>query len=108
MAESVNDRIRSLVEANKVLLFMKGNRLMPMCGFSAAVVGTLEEIGVPFQTVDVLQDPEIREGVKAYSNWPTIPQLYVEGKFVGGCDIVRDLHSRGQLAPLMREAASRK
>jgi monothiol glutaredoxin len=101
---SVHDRIQSLVDANKVLLFMKGNRQIPMCGFSAAVIQVLDHLAVSYETVDVLEDPEIREGIKAFSNWPTIPQLYVSGKFVGGCDIVRDMYSRGELEPLVRAA----
>jgi monothiol glutaredoxin len=75
-----------------------------MCGFSAATVGVLREIGVPFKAVDVLAEPEKREGIKSFSNWPTIPQIYVGGKFIGGCDIVREMHARGELAPLLRAA----
>jgi len=103
---SVDERIQSLIDRSKVLLFMKGNRAIPMCGFSAAVIQVLDRTNVPYQTVDVLQDSEIREGVKSFSNWPTIPQLYVGGKFVGGCDIVREMDSRGELAPLLRAATS--
>ncbi len=99
---SVDDRIQSLVERNKVLLFMKGSRTIPMCGFSAAIIQVLDRVNVPYETVDVLEDPEIREGVKSFSNWPTIPQLYVDGKFLGGCDIVRDMDAKGELAPLLR------
>jgi monothiol glutaredoxin len=98
------DRIQSLIEHNKVLLFMKGSRTIPMCGFSAAVIQVLDRVNVPYETVDVLEDPEIREGVKSFSNWPTIPQLYVDGKFLGGCDIVRDMDAKGELAPLLRAA----
>jgi len=101
---SVHDRIQSLIDGNKVLLFMKGNRQIPMCGFSAAVVQVLDQLAVSYETVDVLEDPEIRDGVKVFSNWPTIPQLYVAGKFVGGCDIVRDMYTRGELEPLVRSA----
>lgn len=108
MTESVEERIRSLVEKNKVLLFMKGSRVIPMCGFSAAVVQTLDQIGVPYETVDVLEDPQVRDGIKRYSNWPTIPQLYIGGQFVGGCDIVREMHDRGELEPLVRAAVSGK
>jgi len=100
---SVDDRIQSLIDTNKVLLFMKGSRAIPMCGFSAAVVQVLDRTNVPYQTVDVLEDPEIRDGVKSFSKWPTIPQLYVGGKFIGGCDIVREMDARGELAPLLRE-----
>jgi monothiol glutaredoxin len=101
---SVNERIQSLVDANKVLIFMKGNRDIPMCGFSATVVEVFNRLGVPYETVDVLEDPQIREGIKAFSSWPTIPQVYVAGKFLGGCDIVRDLYQRGELEPLVRNA----
>lgn len=106
MGDSIKDRIGSLIERSRIVIFMKGNRLMPMCGFSAAVVQVFEELGVPFETVDVLQDPEIRDGVKVYSNWPTIPQVYVDGKFIGGCDIIREMHSRGELQPLVRAPVS--
>ena len=101
---SVNERIQSLIDDNKVLIFMKGNRQIPMCGFSATVVEVFNRLGVPYQTVDVLEDQQIREGIKAFSSWPTIPQVYLAGKFVGGCDIVRDLYQRGELEPLVRTA----
>ena len=101
---SVNERIQSLIDANKVLIFMKGNRDIPMCGFSATVVEVFNRLGVPYETVDVLEDPQIREGIKTFSSWPTIPQVYLAGKFVGGCDIVRDLYQRGELEPLVRDA----
>jgi monothiol glutaredoxin len=91
-------RIQEMVEKNKVLLFMKGNKSIPQCGFSSRVVAVLKSEGVPFETVNVLSDPEIRDGIKAFSNWPTIPQLYVNGKFVGGCDIVTEMHESGELA----------
>ena len=94
------------VRENRVLLYMKGTPSFPMCGFSAATVRVLSDIGVPFKAVDVLAEPEKREAIKAYSNWPTIPQLYVGGKFVGGCDIVREMHSRGELAALIQKAAA--
>jgi len=100
-----NERIRQAVESNKILIFMKGTPSFPMCGFSAATVEVFNELGVPYETVDVLKDPEIREGIKRYSNWPTIPQVYVNGRFVGGCDIVREMHANGELEPLVREAA---
>lgn len=98
----IDDRIRSLIDRNKILIFMKGNRSIPMCGFSAAVIQVFEQLDVPYETVDVLEDPQIREGVKVFSNWPTIPQVYVGGKFVGGSDIIRDLYERGELEPLVR------
>ncbi len=104
MAESTDERIRASIEANKILIYMKGSPSFPMCGFSAATIEVFNEIGAPYETVDVLKDPEIREGIKRFSNWPTIPQVYIDGKFVGGCDIVREMHASGELAPLVREA----
>ena len=103
---SANERIQALINNNKVLVFMKGNRAIPMCGFSATVVQVLDRLGATYETVDVLEDPEIREGVKAFSNWPTIPQVYIDGKFIGGCDIVRDMYQRGELEPLVRATAA--
>jgi monothiol glutaredoxin len=100
----VTETIQSKINSNKIVLFMKGNRSFPQCGFSAATVEIFEQLGVPFETVDVLQDMEIREGIKRYSNWPTIPQVYINGKFVGGCDIVRELHENGELEPMVKQA----
>ena len=104
MAESVNDRIRKTIEENKIVIYMKGNPTFPMCGFSAATIEVFNELGMPYETVDVLQDPEIRDGIKQFSEWPTIPQVYVAGEFVGGCDIIREMHGSGELATLLREA----
>ena len=101
----VNARIKSLVDQNRVLLFMKGDRNQPMCGFSARALQIVNALGVPFETVDVLSDPEIREGVKAYSNWPTIPQLYVDGQFIGGSDIAYEMYQSGELQKLIDEHA---
>jgi monothiol glutaredoxin len=103
---SANERIQALITNTRVLVFMKGNRAIPMCGFSATVVQVLDRLGATYETVDVLEDPEIREGVKAFSNWPTIPQVYIDGKFIGGCDIVRDMYQRGELEPLVRATAA--
>ena len=100
----VAERIQSTINSNKIVLFMKGNRSFPQCGFSAATVEIFEQLGAPFETVDVLQDMEIREGIKRYSNWPTIPQVYINGKFVGGCDIVRELYESGELEPMVKQA----
>src|SRR6266487_4343617 len=100
----VMDEIAREVRDNKVLVYMKGTPSFPMCGFSAATVQVLREIGVPFKTVDILAEPEKRDAIKAYSNWPTIPQVYVNGKFIGGCDIVRELHQRGELQRIVEEA----
>lgn len=105
MADVMAD-IEREVRENKVLVYMKGTPSFPMCGFSAATVEVLQQIGVPFKAVDILAEPEKREAIKAYSNWPTIPQVYVAGKFVGGCDIVRQLHDRGELAPLLKQAVA--
>ena len=98
------EKIQSTINSNKIVLFMKGNRSFPQCGFSAATVEIFEQLGAPFETVDVLQDMEIREGIKRYSNWPTIPQVYINGKFVGGCDIVRELYESGELEPMVKQA----
>jgi monothiol glutaredoxin len=103
MADVFEDIARE-VRDNSVLVYMKGTPSFPMCGFSAATVKVLSEIGVPFKAVDILAEPEKREAIKQFSNWPTIPQVYVGGKFIGGCDIVREMHSRGELAPLIRAA----
>ena len=97
----VFDRIKQDVAANPVVLFMKGTPVFPQCGFSAAVVQILTELGVKFKGVDVLTDPEIRQGIKEYSSWPTIPQLYVKGEFVGGCDIIREMAETGELKQLL-------
>jgi monothiol glutaredoxin len=103
MAE-VTEKILSTINNHKIVLFMKGNRSFPQCGFSAATVEIFEQLGAPFETVDVLQDTEMREGIKRYSNWPTIPQVYINGKFVGGCDIVRELYESGELEPMVKQA----
>jgi monothiol glutaredoxin len=99
-----NDRIDALVKQNKILVFMKGTKLMPMCGFSNNVVQILNTLGVPYETVDVLEDPEIRQGIKEYSNWPTIPQVYVNGEFLGGSDILIELYQKGELQQLVEVA----
>ena len=93
----VFDRIREEVEGNDVVLFLKGTPVFPQCGFSNAVVQVLTYLNVPFKGINVLEDPEIREGIKQFSDWPTIPQLYVKGEFVGGCDIVREMFEQGEL-----------
>jgi monothiol glutaredoxin len=97
MDPELNARITGLIAQHRVLLFMKGNRAFPSCGFSARVVQILKSHGVAFETVNVLADPALREGIKEFSDWPTIPQLYVAGEFVGGCDIVTALHENGEL-----------
>ena len=103
---SASERIQEIVGSNEVVLFMKGTELFPQCGFSSRAVAILERIGVPFQTVDVLQDPEIRQGIKEFSDWPTIPQLYVKGQFVGGSDIMMEMFESGELQQLVGTAAA--
>lgn len=104
MTTTVQDRIDNLVKQNKILVFMKGNKLMPQCGFSNNVVQILNTLGVPYETVDVLQDPEIRQGIKDYSNWQTIPQVYISGEFIGGSDIMMELYQKGELQQLLEVA----
>ena len=99
----VFDRIRDEIGKNDVLLFMKGTPVFPQCGFSAAVVEVLSELGVKFHGVNILVDPELRDGIKQFSQWPTIPQLYVKGEFVGGCDIIREMFQAGELQGLLKE-----
>ena len=99
----VQNRIGDEVKSNPVVLFMKGTPVFPQCGFSAAVVQILSQLGVKFKAIDVLKDPEIRQGIKEYSNWPTIPQLYVKGEFVGGCDIIREMFQAGELQQTLKE-----
>ncbi len=104
MTPALKTRIDSLVTDNQVLLFMKGNKFFPQCGFSARAVGILQQLGVPFHTVDVLADMEIRQGIKEYGNWPTIPQLYIKGELVGGSDILMEMFQTGELAKLVTPA----
>ena len=99
----VFEQIKQDIGGNDVVLYMKGSPVFPQCGFSAAVVEVLSRLGVKFKGVDVLTDPGVREGIKQFSNWPTIPQLYVKGEFVGGCDIVREMYASGELSQLLRE-----
>ncbi len=99
---SAEDQIRETIEKNDVVLFMKGTKMMPQCGFSSRVAGVLNFIGVEYQDVNVLADPEIRQGIKDFSDWPTIPQLYVKGEFVGGCDIVTEMTLSGELDQLLQ------
>jgi monothiol glutaredoxin len=97
MTPELKDKIDNLLQENKILVFMKGNKLMPQCGFSNNVVQILNTLGVPFETIDVLSDPEIRQGIKEYSSWPTIPQVYINGEFLGGSDILIELYQKGEL-----------
>jgi len=93
--------IEKEIENNNIILFMKGTPVFPMCGFSAAVVQILKDMDIKFHSINVLDNPEIREGIKKYSNWPTIPQLYVKKEFIGGCDIVKEMHESGELKELL-------
>ncbi|MBL8697166.1 MAG: Grx4 family monothiol glutaredoxin [Alphaproteobacteria bacterium] len=100
---TVIERIKDDIAGNDVVLYMKGTPVFPMCGFSAAVVQVLTHVGVKFKGVNVLEDPSIRQGIKDFSNWPTIPQLYVKGEFVGGCDIVREMFQTGELQQMLQD-----
>ena len=102
MSNPVFDRIKQDISGNDVVLYMKGTPVFPQCGFSAAVVQVLTHLGVKFKGIDVLTDPSLRQGVKEFSQWPTIPQLYVKGEFVGGCDIIREMFETGELQELLR------
>ena len=101
MEETLRDRIQGIIDNNDVVLFMKGTKHFPQCGFSATVVEVLRRSGSDFQDVNVLEDPAIRQGIKEFANWPTIPQLYVRGQFVGGCDIVREMYENGELGAVL-------
>ena len=103
MNDHVSESIQSTINENDVVLFMKGSKEMPQCGFSNAVVNALSYLDVKFEDVDVLQNEEIREGIKVFSDWPTIPQLYVKGEFIGGCDIVKEMFETGELSQLFTE-----
>ncbi len=98
---AVLERIINDIQDNDVILYMKGTAEMPQCGFSATVVQVLRKLNVPFKDVNILIDPDIRQGIKDYSNWPTIPQLYIKGEFIGGCDIVKDMYSSGELLEVL-------
>lgn len=102
--QAIFQRIQKEIETNPVTVFMKGTAEQPMCGFSAQVVQILKSYGVPFHTINVLDDHDIREAIKEFSNWPTIPQLYVQGKFIGGCDIAVELHRKGELSKILKES----
>ena|ERR1700729_2777359 len=103
MADELRTRIESLLKSGKVVLFMKGSKSFPACGFSNAVVQILKKEGVAFETFNILSDGDIRQGLKDYSSWPTFPQLYVDGKFVGGCDIVTEMHQNGELSAVLKD-----
>jgi monothiol glutaredoxin len=101
---TTHDRIKSEIESNDIVLFMKGTPQFPMCGFSGKVVQILDYVGAPFKSVNVLEDDGLRQGIKEFSNWPTIPQLYVKGEFVGGCDIITEMFQAGELSDLFAKA----
>ncbi len=103
MTETVQDHIKSTIETNDVVLFMKGTPIFPQCGFSSVVARVLDHLQVDFESVNVLEDDGIREGIKTFSNWPTIPQLFIKGEFVGGCDIVKEMFETGELQTYLRE-----
>ncbi len=104
MTPETQERIENLIKQNKIMVFMKGNKLMPQCGFSNNVVQILNVLGVPYETFDVLEDPDIRQGIKEYSSWPTIPQVYINGEFVGGSDIMIELYQKGELQQVVEVA----
>ncbi len=104
MSRDVQAEIEAEVKATPIVLYMKGTPTFPMCGFSASAIAVLEDVGAEFKAVNILEDQEKRDGIKVYSDWPTIPQLYVNGEFVGGSDIMRDLHAKGELAGLIAKA----
>lgn len=104
MTPETQKKIDDLIASSKIFVFMKGNRLMPQCGFSNNVVQILNILGVPYETADVLADPEIRQGIKEYSNWPTIPQVYINGEFIGGSDIMAQMYQSGELQQMVQVA----
>jgi monothiol glutaredoxin len=104
MTPELKERIENLINQNKIMVFMKGTKLMPMCGFSNNVVQMLNTLGVPFETLNILDDSDIRQGIKEYSNWPTIPQVYINGEFIGGSDILIELYQKGELQQIVEVA----
>lgn len=106
MRDEVRQKIKGYIDSNRVLLFMKGSKQFPQCGFSARAIEALKRVGAEFETVNVLADPEIREGIKEFSSWPTIPQVYIDGKFVGGSDILLEMFQNGELEKLVKNPAS--
>lgn len=106
--EDVQKKIAQDVANNPILLYVKGSPQMPQCGFSKAVMDIFDHLGVQYKTVDVLSDPEIRDGIKRFTNWPTVPQIFIKGQFIGGCDIVRDMFAKGELEKLVKDATAEK
>lgn len=103
MENIIFDQIQKEIDNHDVVLFMKGTTMMPQCGFSSMVVQVLSQLGVPFKDINILEDDDLRQGIKDFSNWPTIPQLYVQGEFIGGCDIVREMYEAGELQDMLQE-----
>lgn len=103
MTSPIFDRIKNDIADNDVVIYMKGTGVFPQCGFSAAVAQVFSRLGVPFKDVNVLEDPELREAIKEFTNWPTLPQVYVKGEFIGGCDITREMYASGELQALLKE-----
>ena len=104
MDQQILEQIKKEIAANRIVLFTKGTKEAPMCGFSARTIAVFKELGRPFKTIDILPDPRIRQTLSAYSNWPTVPQVFINGKFIGGCDIVTEMHQKGELQPVVEEA----
>jgi monothiol glutaredoxin len=104
MTAPATERIDDLIKQNKIMVFMKGDKMMPQCGFSNQVVQILNILGVPYETMDVLADPDIRQGIKEYSSWPTIPQVYINGEFIGGCDVMTEMYQKGELQQMVEVA----
>ncbi|MEM9567067.1 MAG: Grx4 family monothiol glutaredoxin [Cyanobacteria bacterium P01_E01_bin.34] len=104
MSQAIHDVIQQQIGDNKVMIYMKGTPEFPQCGFSAATIQVFQRMGYPYETVNVLDDSDIRQGIKSFSNWPTIPQVYVDGEFIGGCDITLEMYQRGELEPLVKAA----
>jgi monothiol glutaredoxin len=107
MDEATREQIQTLIDTNPIVVFMKGNKNFPKCGFSATVVEVMKRVAVDYQDVNILEHPDLREGLKEFSSWPTFPQIYISGKFIGGCDILRDMFTSGELEPLVREAVAK-
>jgi len=103
MTRNVMDEIKKEISENRIIIYMKGTKEMPRCGFSAAAVQVLTEYGVPFKDINVLEDQDKWAAIKQYSDWPTIPQVYIDGRFIGGCDIIREMHDKGELRPLIEK-----
>ena len=104
MSDEILDQIKKDISSSPIVLFTKGTKEMPMCGFSNRTIAIFKELGRPFETVDILADPRIRQTLSAHSNWPTIPQVFIDGQFIGGCDIVTEMHQKGELAPVVEAA----